>query len=76
MAKTELLRVKALPCIGKKTSISLVLNFAELKISETDIHCMFGGGKKKSYRSYISVKISIVTSVRKKEHLKFGFGID
>lgn len=37
-------RVKSLSCIGKKTSISLVLNFAELKISETDIHCMFGEG--------------------------------
>lgn len=59
MAKTELLRVKSLPCIGKKTSISLVLNFAELQISEeTDIHCMFGGGG--SYRSYLNVKINVL----------------
>lgn len=58
MAKTELLRVKSLPCIGKKTFISLVLNFAELKISETDIYCLFEGGG--SYRSYLNVKVSVL----------------
>lgn len=58
MAKTELLRVKSLPCIGKKTFISLVLNFAELKIWNWHILHMFRGWG--SYRSYLNVKVSVL----------------
>ena len=64
------------PALERKLPFPLYLTLQSLRFQKLTYIACLGEEKKKSYRSYLSVKISIVTSVRKREHLKFRFGID